>query len=206
MRFICMAIEQRSHIVDYLKLHVPGLEVVWDKHRSARLTWLSVLQHMDSDPCVLLEDDIVLTKNFMAKIMEAISERRSDIIQFHSRVKEDLTIGSRYRSGLTYLNNQCVYFPPGFSKKLLLFARDGAESIWEGHPNGTDFVMAKFLQASKMRYWNHCPSLVEHLPITSTIDPKRSKHRRSTTFCEPELEGLSVPILPPVKPKGRKAT
>lgn len=203
MRFICMAIEQRSHIVDYLKLHVPGLEVVWDKHRSARITWISVLQHMDSDPCVLLEDDIVLTKNFTSKIMEAISERRADVIQFHSRTREDLTVGSRYRSGLTYLNNQCVYFPPGFSKKLLLFARDGAAPIWEQHPNGTDCVMAKFLQVNKMRYWNHCPSLVEHLPIQSAIDPKRSRSRRSTTFVDPETSGLTVRFLPAKQPRKR---
>lgn len=201
MRFVCMAIEKRSHIVDYLKLHIPGLEVVWDKHKSARLTWLATLQHMDSDACVLVEDDIVLTKNFMGKIMEAISGKRADVIQFHSRTKEDLTVGSRYRSGLTYLNNQCVYFPPGFSKKLLLFARDGAAPIWEQHPNGTDCVMAKFLQASKMRYWNHCPSLVEHLPVPSEIDPKRSKHRRSTTFTDPEMTGLSVELLPAKSPR-----
>lgn len=204
MRFICMAIEKRSHIVDYLKLHIPGLEVLWDKNGHAGKAWLSVMNYIGDEAAVVIEDDIVITKDFYKKVSAAVKERPNDLIQFHSRTKEDVTKGSRYRPGSDFYNNQTVYFPAGMAKKLLQYSE--VSPRWRTDPHGYDRLMADYMKEKKIRYWNHVPSLSDHLPITSAIDPKRSKHRRSTTFQDPETNGLKIEILPPVKPRQRKTT
>jgi len=199
MRYICMAIEKRAHIVEYLRRHIPGLEVMWDRSGNAGAAWVSVMRSLGTDAGVVVEDDIVIAKGFCSKIETAVNVRPSDLIQFHSRTKEDLIVGSRYRAGASFYNNQTIYFPAGMAAALVKFSETSAR--WENDPSGYDRVMADYMHENKIRYWNHVPSLSDHLPVTSAIDPRRSKHRRSTTFQDPETEGLPVPVLPPNPPR-----
>jgi len=193
MRFLCQAIQTRAHIVEYLRRHIPGLEVVWDQHRSARLTWLSVLEAAGSDAVVVVEDDIILCKGFCKTVLQIISTHPMDLIQFHSRVKDDLAIGSRYRSGKSFCGNLAVYFPAGMSKALLEFSKDHPR--WQTDPTGYDLLMGDYMQLHKLRYWNHVPSLCDHLPLVSEIDRKRSRFRQSATFQQPEIDGLPSGVL-----------
>jgi GR25 family glycosyltransferase involved in LPS biosynthesis len=194
-RFICQAVAARAQIVSYLQRHIPSLEVYWDRSGSNLEGWRMVLGKAGSDPVVLLEDDILLTRNFVAKVKAAIVGRPDTLIQFHSRYKEDVTKGSRWRPGSSFLNNQAVYYPPGMAKAALAFSLSPEMSeYFQAEPTGTDSMLALFLKAQGLRYWNHCPSLAQHLPITSAIDKRRSSARRATTFEDPELEGCPVSV------------
>lgn len=195
MRFVCMAVPKRSLFVNYLKQHIPGLEVVWDKKRSARATMESALEHIGDDEAMLIEDDLLLTKGFVIKAQSVIESHRDCMIQFHSRVKDDFLIGSRMRPGSSYMCTMCTFYPSGMASRVLEFSRGyGSVKLWEQHPSGTDLMVRLFLKINKLKYWNQCPSLADHLPLQSVIDPRRSKNRRSKSFVNPELYALPIPL------------
>lgn len=186
-----MTVPERSAYIDYLHRHIPNLEVVQDTTRSGRDTWRKMIAHVGEDAAVCLEDDILLTKNFLAKITAEIDKRPDELIQFHSRYKADVEEGSRYRAGATFLNNQCVYYPPGMASKLEKW--QWGWTGWEKDPNGFDLVVALYMQAHGHRYWQHCPSLVDHATVTSAVDSRRSRFRKSKSFVDPEYVGYPGP-------------
>ena len=132
------------------------------------------------NPCVHLEDDIVLCDNFYEKIINEIKKRPNDVIQFFSMRKDDLTVGSRYITGSKFCMNQCFYLPSGMSRELLEYGKTW-KRIKE-HPTGYDYLMADYFKEHKIKYWNVVPNLVDHFPMKSRINPRRSTKRQSFTF------------------------
>lgn len=185
-----MAVPKRANFVDYLKTHIPHLEVVWDTTNNAMDTFLTACRYTGNDPVIRLEDDICLTKNFLQKAEAAIQERPNEVIKFFSRSKDDLEIGSRYKAGGSYIMNQCVYLPAGLAPKLADFYPEWKNK--DKHPTGLDLMMGDYFAKHKMRYWVHIPSLVEHAEVVSQIDHRRSSKRQSKTFQNPEL--LNYPL------------
>lgn len=188
-----MAVPSRLAVVGYLKRHIPNLEVSIDTSGSALANWRNMLTLAGCDAFVLLEDDILLTRDFTSKIETAIKANPHVLIQFHSRSKDDIAIGSRWRPGRTFCNNQCVYFPPTFAAALLSYSYTAKR--FETDPTGIDLCAADFLALHKQKYWNHVPSLADHLPIQSIIDPRRAKtglRRQARVFLDPELDGCPI--------------
>ena len=180
MRFIVQCVEERMEWVAEMQEQIPHLEICMDKHKDAYETFMRSLEMGAGEPVVHLEDDAVLCSNFVAKIQAAIDLHPGSLIQFFSMRKDDLTIGSRWQSGASFMMNQCTYSPKGFDNSLLAFAR-----VWprlKEHPSGYDTMMADFLKVYKARYWNHVPNLVNHRVAKSIIDPRRSSKRQSLTF------------------------
>lgn len=190
MRYIVTAVSERSTNVLYLQRHISNLEIVWDKHRNAMETFIRGCLITGDDGAVRLEDDICLTRDFIGQVESAIGVHPQEVIQFFSRSKFDIEIGSRWRSAHTFNMCQCVYIPRGMSRSLVEYQQS---QEWVGyHRTGQDTLIAKFLQKDGRRYWNHIPSLVEHAPVISVIDSRRSKFRQSRTFSDPELDGYSL--------------
>ena len=189
MRYIVTAIQERAENVEYLKTHIPNLEVVWDVKQDAMDTFLRGCKAGFGSAVVRLEDDILLTKNFTEKAEKFISLIPSHVIQFFSRSKDDLTIGTRLKPGGTFSMNQCYYLPMGVAEDLVRFY-DSAE--WQArkseHPYAYDTMMAHMFRLQKRPYVLCVPSLVEHAQILSRIDKRRSKFRQSKTFTDPELK------------------
>ena len=94
-----MAVPARAANVEYLKAHIPGLEVVWERGQGAMDTFLRANVAGFGGPSVRLEDDVCLTEDFRAKVETAIALHPFHVIQFFSRSKYDISIGSRYKSG-----------------------------------------------------------------------------------------------------------
>lgn len=180
----------------YLKMHLPGLTFVEDRGLGAVDTWRRMMEAIGDEPAISVEDDIILTKYFCRKAEQAVAEHPDVLIQFHSRTKDDVTIGSRWRPAGSFYNNQCLYYPRGFVTGLLEWC-DGPDgtALFARDKTGYDRAMAFYMQATKQRYWNHAPSLAEHLQVTSRIDSRRSRFRGSTTFTDPETNGHPYPEL-----------
>ena len=193
MKYIVTAIESRAENVEYLKAHIPNLEVVWDVRRDAMDTFLRGCKAGYGASVVRLEDDICLTKNFTAKAEAVIGCDPLQVIQFFSRSKYDLTLGSRFKNGGTFSMNQCYYLPEGISEHLVEFY-NSAE--WEArkteHPSGYDVMMAHMFKLERRKYLVSVPSLVEHAVAVSAIHPTRSRFRQSTTFENAELRGYTL--------------
>ena len=160
---------------------IPELKVCCDVDHNAMHTFKNGLIMAGEDPCVHLEDDIVLCNDFMNKISEELNKHPDDVIQFFSMRKDDLTIGSRYIPGYLFCMNQCFYLPAGMSKAILDYMDEWTR--YDEHPTGYDYLMADYFKIHKIKYWNVCPNLVDHLPVKSRINPKRSSKRQSFTFA-----------------------
>lgn len=159
---------------------IPQLEICRDVSRNAMDTFKMSLVQAGGDACVHLEDDIVLCENFVERVMAEIAERPNDVIQFFSMRTDDMLVGSRYIPGSQFCMNQCYYIPDGMGRELLEFSK-----TWDGYkqnPTAYDYLMADFFRANKIKYWNVVPNLVDHLPMKSRINPRRSTKRQSYTF------------------------
>ena len=185
--FILTAVKDRMANVIYLQKHIPNLVIVWDEQRNAMETFRRAWRQYQDVPTIRIQDDIILCKDFVNKAKAIVAERPTDFIQFFSRSAKDEKLGSRYKSGGSWMMNQCYYLPPNSATRLTAFA--DAWGKYEQHPNGDDQLMAEWLQSEKARYWVQVPSLVNHLVTVSMIDKRRSKFRQSTTFFDPEYDG-----------------
>ena len=150
-------------------------------------TFLRATEITGADAAIRLEDDVILTQDWRTKVEAQIAERPNDLIQFFSRSKYDVSIGSRYKSGAVFTCNVCIYLPPGFSKELFDYYK-----VWprkKEHPTGLDYLIADLMKEKGMSYWVCVPNLADHSVSISQISSRRPRRRVSTTFVNPELKG-----------------
>lgn len=181
-RIIIRAMPERADMVDTLLADLPDALICYDQQRDAMDTFLRALALAGDEPAVHMEEDVRLASNFRDRLEAAIAERPEHVIQFFSMRKADLTTGSRWDSN--YLMLQCTYLPAEYSALIRAYA-----PVWPArkeHPTGCDTLIRDWLKARRERYWIHVPSLVDHLPVKSLIDPRRSTKRQSLTFEQPE--------------------
>lgn len=177
MKFVVRNAGERS--VEHLKQEIPELIVIRNGI-NAMEAFVDALDAVGDDAAVHLEDDIELCNDFYEKIQKIISEHPDEVIQFFSMRKEDLTVGTRMITGSRFLMGQCFYLPKGMSKKILAY-----KYTWKRikeHPTGLDTMVADYLKDNKLSYLNIVPNLVDHLPVKSLINPRRSSKRQSFTF------------------------
>lgn len=177
MKVIVRNAGERS--IDHIQNEVPDLIVVRN-NENAMSAFCEALDSAGDDSALHLEDDIELCDNFYKRVTEIIAENPDTVIQFFSMRKDDLTIGTRYIAGRKFLMGQCFYLPKGMSKAIREY-----KETWkriEEHPTGLDTMIGDYLGDNKLQYLNICPNLVDHLPVKSLINPRRSTKRQSLTF------------------------
>lgn len=185
MRILIMTVlPERQEYYEYLKEKLPNAEFVLDEKKQAFHTLLKALEQIGNDGVLLMEDDALLTVDFENKVKAVIKERPHEVINFFSRRKKDIEVGSRYESGASFNYNICFYMPPMFAKSLLKYAKKWYKENKEEHPTGTDTVIAEFLSEHGMNYYNHVPSLVQHRIGKSRINSRRARDRTSKTFVD----------------------
>lgn len=158
-----------------------GGRIVWDRAQDAFDTWQSVLKEAGTDAVVILEDDVELAPRWRIQVEKAVAVRPESVIQFFSMRQKDLTEGSRWEPGRTFMMNQCYYLPEGLAGELLEYSRTWLDRYPE-EPNAYDMTMAKYMQERGMKYWLHVPSLVQHEKWVSEIHSRRPRGRQSKTF------------------------
>ena len=184
IRIIVKAMPERQSYIDYLKKNLPQAEFCMDEKKDPFDTFIRAFRMAGSDACVHMEEDVILTKNFIQKLWFAINQNPFHIIQFFSMRKADLTIGSRWDKN--FIANLCTYYPFQYSYFLAEFFY-----YWKKSPNGiknptgTDTMVADWIKLKKLKYWIHVPNLVDHRVGKSIIDPRRgTTNRVSKTFVE----------------------
>jgi hypothetical protein len=170
--------------LDYLRGKLPALEVVFDTTRHSPDTFCAALKLAGTDPILLLEDDIVLTRDFLPKVEAVRRQLHRHVINFFSMRKADLSVGSRWDR--SYLMAQCTYYPPRYAASLLAFAPGWRATRPQDERGGSDTMVNAWLRAIRQPYWLSVPSLVQHRNAKSRLGP-RSSHRQSPTFVDPDL-------------------
>lgn len=184
-----MTCKGREEYANYIDKRIPDVIQSYDNftdagrfkstsYKNAQQAW----RLAEDNPCVQMEDDIILCDNFKSKCLKAISERPNDVIQFFSRRKADLEIGSRYESGGSFLMHQCYYLPRGMARHVHEYSIWYENNCEEGMTSPNDWVTRDFFKLNKIKYWVHIPNLVDHRVSVSLIDSRRSSKRQSYTF------------------------
>jgi hypothetical protein len=163
---------------------VAGGRVVWDTHRSAYENFLDACRYVQGIGAVHIEDDVILTSQWRAKVEAVVGEHGDEVVQFYSDRKADLEVGSRRERGRTFMAACCFYVPGRLAVPLLKYALDWPNRPLGPNPGraGVDTMIAAFLAAEAESYWLHVPSLVQHHAWRSAINPRRPRARRSRSF------------------------
>jgi len=182
VQIIIRTIPERADFLRYLTDRVPDAIICEDEKRSGTHTFLKALKMSADLPTIHLEDDVLLTNDFEAKANEFIALHPESVIQFFSMRGDDIKIGTRYESGAKFMMNQCFYLPSGMASVLLQFYPTWTDR--QTHVNGYDMMMAACFKKLKIKYWVHCPSLVNHRIGVSSLNPKWPRKRQAKTFIE----------------------
>lgn len=170
----------REEYARYVTTLLPDALVSMDRAKNAMSNFIQSLKMAGEGAALQLEDDLELTTGFRAKVNSAINCNPGSVIQFFSRKKDDLTVGTRWLTGATFMGALCFYLPPGYSSALVAYYPTWRRRV--EHPSGTDLMVADFLKDRKERYLTIVPNLVEHLVGVSSIDSRRSSKRQSLTY------------------------
>jgi hypothetical protein len=176
---VIRAVPQREHLHGYLARRVP--DAVWciDRAKDGRGNFVGAMRVQGDRDAVHLEDDVILTRDWQAKVAAAVAEAPGSVVQMFSRRKADLTTGSRWQAGRTFVNAQCWYLPGAL-----------APAVVEHYGSWTmpgllfDLGVADFLRERRLRYWLHAPSLVQH----RTDEPSQVGHWQAASWSSPSFE------------------
>jgi len=186
VRVVCQAIREREAMVEYLALHIPHLEVVWESERypSVWACWRRAITAAGEEGFLHIEDDVTLTVDFLAKAEAAVGDG-SVMTSFFS-----LTGKQGARAGRDFLMTQACWLPPRWG--LSIAAELRRNPVVRG--SGYDSHMALWMASKGLGWWSHQPDLVQHTRLPSTLGA-RSTFRQSPTFRDPELRGHPHPDL-----------
>lgn len=194
MLFIVRAHEPRRRNVELLAERIPGLVQVWDTFPARASGWwwtmLDALRHTDG-PAVHLEDDVLLCRDFVARVAAALDGHEHEVVQLFTQLEGP----SRYSQGGVmrggFVGAQCFYLPAGYGPLIAEHVADA--EVRKVHPCGPDLAIGSFLEARSESYWIHSPSLVQHDVLPSGVFPDRpfNRPRTSPTFTDPDVEQLT---------------
>lgn len=179
MLYVIQAVREREEYVNETLKQIPEAKVYWDDNHDMMKAYLHILEEIGTEPCVMMQDDVILTSNFKQKVEKVISMYPEILINFFSLSRKYTK--PHFKKGREYCMNQCVYLPKGFAQKIL-----EAYKTWdkkESNPTADDFLVG-YAWGYDKPYLVWCPSLVQHREAKSIIDPRRSSKRQSITFEE----------------------
>lgn len=167
-------------------------ELLVDKNHKFPNIFVDQLRAINDYDAVLMEDDIILCKDFKNRIEEVISKYPKDIINF-------FTLPMKYLPPISFPTytrscyNQCMYFPKGVAGKMA----DIIEKYHINNGKNTPEMMIKQVKRRNPRLTivNYRPCLVQHIDNNSLIgNGIRVGQRRSPYFID-YLEELNIDYL-----------
>jgi len=177
VRFIVRTMTERQANVDLLCEQIPGLIIVKDKTKNAMQTFLEALQATENKPTVMLEDDVVLCKDFTIQSTNYISLYVNKVINFFSmRPKSDFFT----RFDNYFSSTLCFYLPDGFAHGI--YKHYDKWKVNRYTSTGTDYLVNSYLKSIKEKHLIVIPNLANHMVGKSLINKKRSSKRVSFTF------------------------
>lgn len=131
-------------------------ELLIDKEHKPIDSFIKQLKMIDDYDAVLLEDDVILCKEFKRAIEKVIEEHKDEVINFYT--KPSAFFSSHYSQYFVY--NQCTYYPKGSAKKIAV----QMEKEWNKEKSITDYDVLenKAIHSLNMYLFNYRPCLVQH--------------------------------------------
>lgn len=133
--------------------------------------------------CVVMEDDIILCKDFKNRIEEVINNNPNELINFFTQPTQYF----KTRKGAFFCYNQCTYFPSGIAKKI-----KDAIVKYDIPIKRQEVMMRDSLSKLKIYHIQYRPCLVQHIDKGSLMNHNPGFCRRSPFFID-YLEELNIP-------------
>lgn len=157
-----------------------GGTIVWDEGRDPYGTFLRVLAEFGDRAGWLLEDDVVLCRDWAERAAEVVE-------QHHGLVIRGFSLGTRSGlvRGIEFYSTACVFLPAGTARAILDFEETLTPAVRrrEHLDQLHDHLIGMWLAHTRQDYWLHTPSLVQHHRWPSLVDPRgRGLDRVSPTF------------------------
>ena len=153
-------------------------ELLVDTEHNARKSFVEQLEKLAelNKDCVILEDDLILCKDFKKRIEAEIKAHKTEVINFFYDPRRYFK--PHYTLFFTW--NQCVYYPKAVLKKLSVKMRE----LYEAHPDVPhDDLEGNALAILGIKTWLPRPCLVQHLD-TDTLIHSRTDNRRTPYFID----------------------
>lgn len=133
------------------------------EHRPVE-SYIEQLRLISDDDAVLLEDDVILCKDFQNKIEDVISNHKHQIINFYQ-------CPTMYHKPMVYpakmfMWNQCIYYPKGIGSIL---ADEMERLLSIKKYKQYDMLEADALYNLHINFYVHKPLLVKHIGRESLI-------------------------------------
>lgn len=134
---------------------------------------LDIISEYDS---VLLEDDLILCKDFKNHIEEIIKKYPNMIINFFTYPKAYFKTSESFE----FMYNQCTYYPKGIGK---IIANEMLKIKKDFLNRGYDVIENRALRKLKIKHIRYRPCLIQHLDNDTLIQTK-TLNRRSPYFID----------------------
>ena len=159
-------------------------ELLVDREHKPVESFIQQLEIISEEDAVLLEDDLILCRNFKERIEEVIKQYPDKIINFFTFPRTHF----QTREFQRFLWNQCTYYPKGIAKKLADTMKELREQNEELQYDALENLALEQLGMTHIQYR---PCLIQHLDGRSLIGNGASG--RMTIFFIDYLEDLNIP-------------
>lgn len=161
-------------------------ELLVDTEHNNVKAFISQIKYLASlnEDVVILEDDVVLCRDFKRRIEDVINQHKNMLINFFYSPN---TWMPKEQECDIFLYMQCVYFP----KHILKILADNLDKFYNLLKWGqSDFLVSKVLEQHKIKFLVYRPCLVQHLSFDTLIHNKVCEAR--TDFFIDYLEDLNM--------------
>ena len=170
-------------------------ELLVDTEHKPIESFIEQLEQISGYDSVLLEDDLILCKDFKNRIEEVINKYPNKIINFFYHQDEYY----QTRESTEYSNNQCTYYPKGIGK---LIAKEMKNFIT--YSNQYSWIENLALNKLNITHIQYRPCLVQHLDSDSLIQKHKIIRPRITPYFIDYLEELNIPYEEACEPENKQ--
>lgn len=165
-------------------------ELLVDHEHKPVESFLDQLEYISPHNSILLEDDVVLCRDFAHEVTQAITSCVNNgwgsyLINFFNSPSLYFTT---HLSFTDFCYNQCTYYPAGLAAKI-------AKKMREIHARTPRFpydtLEKNALMALSIPYVKYRPCLVQHLDI-DTLVQKMTRNNRRTIYFKDYLDDLHI--------------
>ena len=162
-------------------------EILTDTEHIPVKAFIKDLYYINDCDSVLLEDDLILCKNFKEEIEKVISQFPNKIINFFT--KPELYFTTHYTDRFDY--NQCTYYPKGMAKiiadEMTKMYKPDLHRSWAALTN-------RILQNLRINHVIYRPCLVQHKDNFSILQGGVNL-RRNTLWFKDYLDEVGCPNM-----------
>ena len=171
-------------------------EILADTEHKSVESFLEALYLIEDEDAVLLEDDLVLCKNFKEEIEKVIAQYPNKIINFFSG---PLKYYSTHLSEF-FDYNQCTYYPKGITKILA----DEMSKLYEKiDTKSYNYLETRALKNLGISHVMYRPTLVQHKDVKSILN-NGAELKRLSPYFKDYLDELNIPYEEAFKLENKK--